>query len=222
MFLQRNFRSLAPSSFKRLQGTKGRLYFLLHSGNENPDSVNDKKGWSAHPNHGMPAAHKPQGTRPCCVPFLMNGCNTKTAEWLASCLESCVARTATAYPRLTLAYRENCITALCFIAETWSYCHPDKLGGLETVEGMWPSGWVVVSSCQPLQNSGNKQSGTGVTQGRKHNDKYFKWSKINIYLQSKQPCFLFFFFNKGYHSYLLLINIITVKSGQLQTFLEIN
>lgn len=185
LLAQSNFRSLAPSTLNRLQWNKGRLSLLLHSRNENPDSVNDKKGWSAQPDHCMPAAHKPQGTRPCCVPFLLNGCNTKTAEWLASCLKSCAARTATANPGLMLAYGENCMWALSFLTETWNSCHPDKLGGWETVVGMWLSSWVVVSSCQPLQNSGNKQSGTGVTQGGKHDDKCFEWSKLSIALTTQ-------------------------------------
>lgn len=64
---------LAPFTLALLPGNLRRPCLLQLFGHEKPNSVNDKKGWSAHPSHLMPGAHKPQEIRPCCVVFATSG-----------------------------------------------------------------------------------------------------------------------------------------------------
>lgn len=55
------------------------LAFCSTLGMRKPNSVNDKKGWPAHPNHLMPGAHKPQAIRPYCVLFATS--NATKTQW---------------------------------------------------------------------------------------------------------------------------------------------
>lgn len=70
---------LVPLTLGLFLGNLRRTCLLQHFENEKPNSVNDKKGWSAHPSHLKPGAHKPQEIRPFCVLFATSGA-TKTQQ----------------------------------------------------------------------------------------------------------------------------------------------
>lgn len=81
-------RCLAPLALGLFPGNLRCACLLQHFGNEKPNSVNDKKGWSAHPSHLMPGAHKPQEIRPDCGLFATSGA-TKTQRKVLSFYKLC-------------------------------------------------------------------------------------------------------------------------------------